>query len=92
MLRESSSPLTDDLRAQQTGRDLGVRYALGGEQDDLRALHIAMGQRQLRRTRLKLTPLVIRDSDVGRPAIPTKIRQPRYDSFQDRRELAAGST
>jgi hypothetical protein len=73
VLRESSSPLTDDLRAHlQTGRDLGVRYALGGKEDDLRALHIAIGQRQLRRTRLKLTPLVIRESDIGRSRHPNQ--------------------
>jgi hypothetical protein len=71
--RESSSPLTDDLRTHlQTGRDLGVRYPLGGKQNDLRALHIAIGQRQLRRTRLKLTPLVIRESDVGRSRHPNQ--------------------
>jgi len=68
MLGESSPPLPHDLRAHlKTSRDLGVRHALGGIQHDLRALHVAVGQRQLRRTRLKLTPLVIRESDVGRP-------------------------
>jgi hypothetical protein len=73
LLGESSSPLTDDLRAHlQTGPDLGVRYALGGKQDDLRALHIAIRQRQLRRARLKLTPLVIRESDVGRSRHPNQ--------------------
>ncbi|MDQ6749922.1 MAG: hypothetical protein M3Z33_04095 [Actinomycetota bacterium] len=67
MFGESSAPLPHDLRAHvQTDRDLGVRHALGGEQHDLRALHVAVGQRQLRRPRLKLTPLIIRESDLGR--------------------------
>jgi hypothetical protein len=67
MLVKSSPPLPDDLGAHlHAGRDLGVGHALGGVQDDPRALHIAIGQRQLRRTRLKHTPLVIRESDVSR--------------------------
>jgi hypothetical protein len=67
MLTKSSPPLPDDLGAHvQARRDLGVGHALGGVQDDPRALHIAISQRQLRRTRLKLTPLIIRESDVGR--------------------------
>jgi hypothetical protein len=68
VLGESSPPLTDDLRAHlQTGRDLGVRGALGGKQHDLGALHIAIGQRQPRRARPKLTALLIGESDVDRP-------------------------
>jgi len=73
MLGESSPPLTDDLRAHlQTRRDLGVRYALGGEQHDPGALHVAIGQRQLRRARLKLRPLSIGESDVDRPCHHTE--------------------
>jgi hypothetical protein len=55
VLLKSSSPLPDDLRAHlQPERDLGVRLALGGVQHQLRALHIPVGQRQPRRTALKL--------------------------------------
>jgi hypothetical protein len=52
---ESSSPLTNDLGAHlKPDRDLGVRQAISGIEHQLRALHIAIGQRQLRRTALKL--------------------------------------
>jgi hypothetical protein len=67
MLIKSSPPLPDDLGAHvQARRDLGVGHALGGVQDNPRALHIPISQRQLRRTRLKHTPLLIRQSDVDR--------------------------
>jgi hypothetical protein len=73
MFGESSPPLPDGLGAHlQTGRDLSVRDALGGQQDDLRALHITISQRQLCRTPFKLTPLVIRESDVGRSRHPNQ--------------------
>jgi hypothetical protein len=53
--RESSPPLTNDLGAHlKPGRDLGVGQAISGVKHQLRALHIPIGQRQLRRAPLEL--------------------------------------
>jgi hypothetical protein len=53
--RESSPPLTNNLGAHlKTTRDLSVRQAISGVEHQLRALHIPIGQRQLRRAPLKL--------------------------------------
>jgi hypothetical protein len=53
--RESSPPLTNDLGAHlKPGRDLSVRQAISGIEHQLRALHIPVGQRQPRRSSLKL--------------------------------------
>jgi hypothetical protein len=52
---KSSPPLTNDLAAHlKPGRDLGVRQAISGVEHQLRALHIAVRQRQLRRATLEL--------------------------------------
>jgi len=49
LFAKSSPPLSDDLRAHlKAARDLHVRQPLGRVQHDLRALHIAIWQRQLR--------------------------------------------
>jgi len=52
---ESSSPLPDDLRAhlKPTG-DLHVRQAISRVEHDLRPLHVAIRQRQLRGPPLEL--------------------------------------
>jgi hypothetical protein len=52
---KSSSPLTHDLGAHlKPARDLDVRQTISGIEHQLRALHIPVGQRQLRRATLKL--------------------------------------
>jgi len=82
MVRESSPPLTDDLRAHlKPGRDLGVRQAIGGVEHQLRALHIPVGQRQLRRPPLKHRALLLTERDLHRRRHHHQIRRPRYDSF-----------
>jgi hypothetical protein len=67
LFAESSSPLPHDLRAhpQPTG-DLHVGQALGGVEHDLRALHIAVRQRQLPGPPLELEPLLVAERDLDR--------------------------
>jgi hypothetical protein len=65
--RESSPPLTNNLGAHlKPGRDLGVRQAVSGIQHQLRALHITVRQRQLRRPPLKHRALLQGERDLRR--------------------------
>jgi hypothetical protein len=65
--RESSPPLTNDLGAHlEPGRDLDVRQPISGVEHQLRALHIPVGQRQLRRATLKLCALLPVERDIHR--------------------------
>jgi hypothetical protein len=67
LFAKSSPPLPDDLRAHpKPSGDLGVRQTLGGVQHDLRALHIAIRQRQPRRPPLKLKALLLVERDLHR--------------------------
>jgi len=71
MIGESSSPLPHDLRAHLQARgDLAVAEPVGRVQDDLRPLHVSVGQREFPRARLKLTALLIGEADVDRAAHP----------------------
>jgi hypothetical protein len=71
MIGESSPPLPHDLRAHLQPRgDLPVAEPVGRAQHDLRPLHVAVGQREFPRARLKLTTLLIGEADVDRAAHP----------------------
>jgi hypothetical protein len=64
---ESSSPLRNDLRAHlKTPSDLHVGQTLSRVQDDLRALHIAIRQRQLRCPALQHRLLLLAERDLDR--------------------------
>jgi len=65
---ESSSPATDVLGAHiQPRRDLHVRQALSGIQDQSGALHIPKRRLLQRRDPLKLDALRVAENDLGEP-------------------------
>jgi hypothetical protein len=67
LVGESSSPLADDLRRHvEAGRDLGVRQTLGRQEDDLRALYVTVGERQLCGASFQLRSLFVGESDLDR--------------------------
>jgi hypothetical protein len=64
---ESSPPLPNHLRAHlKAAGDLYVGYAIGRIEHDLRALHVAIRQRQLRSPALKLSALRLGERDLDR--------------------------
>jgi hypothetical protein len=63
--RESSPPLTHHLAAHLKPRgDLDIRQTIRRVEHQLRALHIPIRQRQLRRATLKLTALLRTENDL----------------------------
>jgi hypothetical protein len=64
---KSSPPLPDDLRAHlKPVGDLHVGQAVGRVQHDLRALHIAVRERQLPGPPLQLDALLLAERDLDR--------------------------
>jgi hypothetical protein len=67
LFAESSPPLPDDLRAHlKPAGDLHVGQPIGRVENDLRALHVAIRERELRAPPLQLGALLPAERDLDR--------------------------
>jgi hypothetical protein len=91
LFAESSPPLPDHLRThlEPTG-DLNVGQSRSGVEHDLRALHVAVGKRQLGSAPLELEALLLAERDLDRRRHRRRIRDQRYDSFTPQEGTSGG--
>jgi hypothetical protein len=94
LFAKSSPPLPDDLRAHlKAAGDLHVGQTVGGVQHDLRALHVAVGKRQLGGPPLQLGAFLHGERDLDRRRHRHQDSPPALCLLHlIRRELPAGST
>jgi len=94
LFAESSSPLPDDLRAHlKPIGDLHIRHPRRRVEHDLRALHVAIRERQLGSPPLQLGALLPGERDLDRRRHHHQDSPPGLCLLQPvRRELPAGTT